>query len=72
MDRKTVYHQNSFSAASGGGIKFNERAEVMEVEQRGRATSGEESDTEDSSEDSSASGDESGISVTSDETETRI
>ena len=44
----------------------------MEVEQRGRATSGEESDTEDSSEDSSASGDESGISVTSDETETRI
>ena len=44
----------------------------MEVEQRGRATSAEESYSEDSSEDSSASGDESGISVTSDETETRI
>merc|ERR1719450_474016 len=52
------------------GIKFNERAEVMEVEKDKREI---ESETEDSSDDSSSSSDdESAISVTSNEKITRI
>jgi len=65
-DQGQVSRGKKSAAPAAPGIKFNERAEVVEVEVKSET----ESDTEDSSSDSSD--DESTVSVASNEQVTRI